>query len=234
MVYDNTIAGPAWFAEAVPVRTKMPVPMIAPMPSSVRSRADNVRLSAFPPLSNSPTSCSIDFVLNKFESIHPPVTRPGSAGGIIPQTPRSTGSTAGPVRRRGSAGSAASRPRRVREPRDEGTGARFGIASEQIADDCNARCTGTDDAGDVVERQTANRDNRSPASGRATDELEPTRRVAGLFGGGRVNRSNSDIGRILFDRSVSLTIVVRGEPDDCGLRQEFPHVGDRQVVLADM
>ena len=28
-------------------------------------------------LSTSPTSCSIDFVLSRFESIHPPVIRPG-------------------------------------------------------------------------------------------------------------------------------------------------------------
>ena len=33
------MAGPAWLAAAVPVRTKMPVPMMAPMPSSVRSSA---------------------------------------------------------------------------------------------------------------------------------------------------------------------------------------------------
>ena len=38
-MYDIVIAGPAWFAAAVPVSTKMPVPMMAPMPSSVRSSA---------------------------------------------------------------------------------------------------------------------------------------------------------------------------------------------------
>ena len=65
--------GPAWLAAAVPVSTKMPVPMIAPIPSSVRSIAVSVRRSDFPPCSASPTSCSIDFVLRRFESIHPPV-----------------------------------------------------------------------------------------------------------------------------------------------------------------
>ena len=44
--------GPAWLAAAVPVSTKMPVPMIAPMPSSVRSIAVSVRFSALPPCSD--------------------------------------------------------------------------------------------------------------------------------------------------------------------------------------
>src|SRR6188768_2377302 len=71
--------GPAWFAAAVPVRTKMPVPMIAPIPSRVRSIAVSVRLSALAPLSASPTSCSIDLVLRRFESIHPPEKVSGPA-----------------------------------------------------------------------------------------------------------------------------------------------------------
>src|SRR5687768_8028771 len=50
----------------------MPVPMMAPMPSSVRSHAVRLRLRERPPLSTSPTSCSIDFVWNRFESIRPP------------------------------------------------------------------------------------------------------------------------------------------------------------------
>ena len=33
MMNDSTSAGPAWLAAAVPVSTKMPVPMMAPMPS---------------------------------------------------------------------------------------------------------------------------------------------------------------------------------------------------------
>ena len=69
------IAGPAWLAAAVPVSTKMPVPMMAPMPSSVRSHADRLRRSALLPCSTSPTSCSIDFVFSRFESIQPPPCR---------------------------------------------------------------------------------------------------------------------------------------------------------------
>ena len=78
------MAGPAWLAAAVPVRTKMPVPMIAPMPSSVRSMAVSVRFSAFVPCSASPTSCSIDLVFRRFESIHPPGNRPAKTRPIIP------------------------------------------------------------------------------------------------------------------------------------------------------
>src|SRR5918994_2492139 len=66
------IAGPAWLAAAVPVSTKIPVPMMAPIPSRVRSHAERLRRRALPPCSTSPTSCSIDFVLNRFESIPPP------------------------------------------------------------------------------------------------------------------------------------------------------------------
>ena len=74
-------AGPAWLAAAVPVSTKMPVPMIAPIPSSVRSIAVSVRLQRLRRRApTSPTSCSIDFVFRRFESIHPPVTRRSGAG----------------------------------------------------------------------------------------------------------------------------------------------------------
>src|SRR5262245_44865846 len=41
---DSTTAGPALAAAARPVSTKIPVPMIAPMPSSTRSVAVSVRL----------------------------------------------------------------------------------------------------------------------------------------------------------------------------------------------
>ena len=58
-----TSAGPAWLAAAVPVSTKMPVPMIAPMPSSTSARASSVRCSSF----NVSASCSspIGLVENK-------------------------------------------------------------------------------------------------------------------------------------------------------------------------
>src|SRR5690606_6003088 len=75
------MAGPAWLAAAVPVRTKMPVPITAPTPSSVRSHAVKVRRSALPPLSTSLTSCSIDFVFSRFESIEAPSLL-GAAVGI--------------------------------------------------------------------------------------------------------------------------------------------------------
>src|SRR5215204_4878073 len=74
-MYDTTIAGPAWFAAAVPVRTKIPVPMIAPIPRSVRSHAVRLRRRALPRSSTSLTSCSIDLVLRRFESIRPPGLR---------------------------------------------------------------------------------------------------------------------------------------------------------------
>ena len=45
---DKVIAGPALAAAACPVRTKMPAPMMAPMPSATRLAADKVRLSGTP------------------------------------------------------------------------------------------------------------------------------------------------------------------------------------------
>ena len=36
MTNDNMTAGPAYCAAAVPVRTKMPAPMMQPMPNSTR------------------------------------------------------------------------------------------------------------------------------------------------------------------------------------------------------
>src|SRR6185437_10402483 len=43
MMNDRTTAGPAFCAATCPVSTKMPVPMIAPMPSVVRFRAPSTR-----------------------------------------------------------------------------------------------------------------------------------------------------------------------------------------------
>ena len=42
-VNDSTTAGPAFSAATVPVSTKIPVPMIAPMPSMVRLSAPRAR-----------------------------------------------------------------------------------------------------------------------------------------------------------------------------------------------
>src|SRR6185436_5498978 len=134
--------------------------MIAPMPSNVRSSAVSVRFSAFPPPSTSPTSCSIDFVLNKFESIHPPVTRPGSSGRHYSTNFRNLTVLQGCSRfclvLPGSG-----------ESRDEVAGAGFRIAVEQIADDRNPQRTGTDDVQCVVQRQAANGDERRAAASRA-------------------------------------------------------------------
>src|SRR4029079_3582355 len=51
-----------------------------------------VRLSSVPPSSTAPTSCSIDFVFSRFESIHPPVIRPGwEVAALFHKTLGSTG-----------------------------------------------------------------------------------------------------------------------------------------------
>jgi hypothetical protein len=49
-----TSAGPAWFAAAVPVSTKIPVPMMAPTPSNTSARASSVRCNSL----NVSASCS--------------------------------------------------------------------------------------------------------------------------------------------------------------------------------
>src|SRR5215212_6641471 len=64
MIIDNTTAGPAWAAAARPVSTKIPVPMMAPMPSRVRSTAVSERLRPWWP-SASARSWSTDFVANR-------------------------------------------------------------------------------------------------------------------------------------------------------------------------
>ncbi len=40
---DSTIAGPACWAAASPVSTKMPVPMMPPMPKAIRAGTPNAR-----------------------------------------------------------------------------------------------------------------------------------------------------------------------------------------------
>src|SRR3989442_4381359 len=60
---ESTIAGPACCAAASPVSTKMPVPMIAPMPSVTRLRGPSTRFRECSPVAAaSALSCSIDFV----------------------------------------------------------------------------------------------------------------------------------------------------------------------------
>src|SRR5436190_4854796 len=59
MIIDSTSAGPAFCDAAVPVSTKMPVPMIDPMPSAVRFSGPSERLRR--PRSASARSASSDF-----------------------------------------------------------------------------------------------------------------------------------------------------------------------------
>ena len=60
---ESTIAGPACSAAASPVNTKIPVPMMAPMPSVTRLRGPRTRFSECSPVAAaSAFSCSIDFV----------------------------------------------------------------------------------------------------------------------------------------------------------------------------
>jgi hypothetical protein len=59
---DSEIAGPALVAAAMPVSTKIPVPMITPMPKTVRSQADSSFLSRCSGSSVSWIDCSIDLV----------------------------------------------------------------------------------------------------------------------------------------------------------------------------
>ena len=62
MIIENTSAGPAFCEAAVPVRTKMPVPMIDPMPSAVRFHGPSDRRSR--PRSASAWSSPNDFFVN--------------------------------------------------------------------------------------------------------------------------------------------------------------------------
>src|SRR6476620_5922141 len=55
---EYTIAGPAYWAAAVPVSTKMPAPMIAPMPSVVRFSAPRARFKVCVPSSAPASVCS--------------------------------------------------------------------------------------------------------------------------------------------------------------------------------
>src|SRR3954449_12160155 len=63
---DSTTAGPEWRAAARPVSTKMPAPMIAPMPSMVRFVALSARLSErSPTASASARSAVTDLVAHR-------------------------------------------------------------------------------------------------------------------------------------------------------------------------
>jgi hypothetical protein len=64
---EYTTPGPAYRAAAGPVSTKMPVPMIAPIPRAIRLPAPSDRLSVCSPVSDaSPIIVLSDFVCSKF------------------------------------------------------------------------------------------------------------------------------------------------------------------------
>src|SRR5664279_2101127 len=70
MMNERTMAGPAKFAAAVPVKTKMPAPMIAPMPRRTRLVAVRERLRLGPPSSSGMTS-DMDLVRNRLTALTP-------------------------------------------------------------------------------------------------------------------------------------------------------------------
>ena len=74
---DRASAGPAWLAAAVPVSTKMPVPMMPPMPSSVSCVAVSARRSSLPEASCA-CSSSIDLVASSCCAMEPPILREDS------------------------------------------------------------------------------------------------------------------------------------------------------------
>ena len=60
---ENMIAGPAWADATCPVRTKIPAPMMAPMPRLIRFSGPRVRFSSL--FAASFWICAIDFLRNR-------------------------------------------------------------------------------------------------------------------------------------------------------------------------
>src|SRR5437879_5382457 len=73
---ESGSAGPALVAAATPVSTKMPVPMMPPMPSSVSCVAVSARRSWLPEDSCS-CSSAMDLVARSWLAIEPPLFRGG-------------------------------------------------------------------------------------------------------------------------------------------------------------
>src|SRR5512138_565885 len=67
---ERAIDGPAYWAAAAPVSTKMPAPMMAPMPSVVRFIALNVRFRPCSESAASALSRAIDLVAKSGDAIH--------------------------------------------------------------------------------------------------------------------------------------------------------------------
>src|SRR5579863_4392738 len=70
-IYDSMMAGPAYSAAADPVSTKIPAPMIAPIPSDTRLTGPNARFSPCSPVSEASfNKASMGFVANNGFPIH--------------------------------------------------------------------------------------------------------------------------------------------------------------------
>src|SRR4029078_10732635 len=78
---ESAIAGPALVAAAWPVSTKMPAPMMQPIPREIRLHAESVRFKGTPPWvtkawtsvsSASALSTAIDFLAKIFDTLPPP------------------------------------------------------------------------------------------------------------------------------------------------------------------
>ena len=74
---ERASAGPAFWAAATPVSTKIPVPMTPPIPSSVSCVAVSARRSSLPEDSCS-CSSSTDLVANSCDAMTPPLLREDS------------------------------------------------------------------------------------------------------------------------------------------------------------
>src|SRR5919198_2036475 len=64
--------GPAMLAAVLPVVTKMPAPMMAPIPSDVRATGPRARRSRFSPFISS-RSVSSDFLANSWRNMKAPL-----------------------------------------------------------------------------------------------------------------------------------------------------------------
>ena len=67
---EKITAGPASLAATNPVNTSTPVPIIAPIPSIVRSNAPSVFVKVL--LLLSPNNCVTDFFLNRLATMYAP------------------------------------------------------------------------------------------------------------------------------------------------------------------
>ena len=188
--------------------------MIAPIPSSVRSRAVSVRLSALPPCSASPTSCSIDFVLRRFESIHPPVIQGWlkSAALFHKKPPHGRSRRSGQDGARKTIRQPASE---FRKQRDELAHATLGIAPASrslMTARPAAPASTTLRARSSVMPPIATTGLPRPAAYRTRSS--PRARVAGVLRARAEYRPDGDVGRRRVERLVDLRSIVGRNADD--------------------